>query len=87
MAALAGCADVNKDVISGTGTIKLINLEGEFYGIIGDDGKNYEPINLSDEFKKDGLRVRFQVKLTEDIASTHLWGTPVKIIKIEPCPT
>lgn len=39
-----------QDIISETGTVKYIDLEGGFFGIIGDSGKNYDPINLSEEF-------------------------------------
>ncbi len=76
------------DVISGTGTVKFIDLEGGFYGIMGDDSKNYDPINnLGQEFEKDGLRVNFEAKIRTDIATTRMWGTPVEIIKIELCKT
>ncbi len=84
---LAGCATAEKDVISQTGTVKLINLEGGFYGIVGDDGKNYDPANLSEEFRVDGLRVSFEAKVLKDVATTRMWGTPVEIIKIERCKT
>ncbi|MGB9843889.1 MAG: hypothetical protein ACPLN1_06005 [Caldisericia bacterium] len=43
--------------------IKFINLESGFYGIIGDDGKNYQPINLSNEFKVDGMKIKFEGRL------------------------
>ena len=38
--ACAGGTSKDKNVVSGTGTVKFINLEGGFYGIAGDDGKN-----------------------------------------------
>ncbi len=81
--ALAGCAGAGKDVVSGTGAVRFIDLEGGFYGVIGDDGKNYDPINLGQEFQEDGLRIRFEAKIREDIASTHMWGTLIEITKIE----
>ena len=81
--ALAGCLGGGKDVVSGTGTVKFINLEGGFYGIIGDDGEHYDPINLDQEFQEDGLRIHFEAKVHEDVASTHMWGTIVEITNIE----
>ncbi|MFH0769521.1 MAG: hypothetical protein V1932_08185 [Chloroflexota bacterium] len=84
---LAGCAVADKDIVSQTGAVKLINLEGGFYGIVGDDGKNYDPANLSQEFRVDGLRVSFEAKILKDVATTRMWGTPVEIIKIERCKT
>ena len=80
---LAGCAVAEKDIISVTGTVTFVNLEGGFYGIVGDDGKNYEVSNLSQEFQVDGLRVQFEARLRNGVASIHMWGIPVEIIKIE----
>ncbi|MCX8094738.1 MAG: hypothetical protein N3D74_00905 [Caldisericia bacterium] len=65
------------------GTIKYIDLEGGFYGIVGDNGKNYLPINLSQEFKINGLRVKFEGKIRNDVMTIYMWGTPIEIIKIE----
>jgi len=64
-----------QEKVSGTGTIKYINLEGGFYGIVSDDGKNYDPINLPEEFKKDGLKVSFEAEKSNAFA-THMWGDP-----------
>jgi L-ascorbate metabolism protein UlaG (beta-lactamase superfamily) len=66
-----------------TGQIKHITIEGGFYGIIGDDGQKYDPVNLANEFKKDGLRVRFAVKEKEGVAGFHMWGKIVEIVSIE----
>ena len=78
---LTSCNDAGK--ISGIGTIRYLDLEGGFYGIVGDDGKNYEPTNLSQEFQEDCLPIHFEAKIRKDIASAHMWGTMVEITKIE----
>ena len=72
-----------QDIISETGTVKYIDLEGGFYGIIGDDGKQYDPINLSQEFQKDNLKVSFDAKICEDMVSIHMWGKLIEIVRIE----
>ena len=69
--------------VSGTGTIEFIDLEGGFYGIKGDDGNNYDPINLDQDFRVDGLRVRFTAKVSEEQASIHMWGIIIEIVEIE----
>ncbi len=66
-----------------TGTISYIPLEGGFYGIKGDDGQAYDPINLPAEFRRDGLRVRFEGKVLKEGASFHMWGTMIEIVHIE----
>ena len=71
-----------QDIISEIGTVKYIDIEGGFFGIIGDSGKKYDPINLSEEFKKDNLRVSFDAKIREDMVSIHMWGTIVEILEI-----
>ncbi|MEW5760545.1 MAG: carboxypeptidase regulatory-like domain-containing protein, partial [Candidatus Thermoplasmatota archaeon] len=70
-------------IVSGTGTIKYIDLEGGFWGIISDDNNSYDPTNLPEEFQVDGLRVYFEAKILEDQAGIDQWGTIVEIIKIE----
>ncbi len=71
------------DILSGTGTIKHINLEGGFYGLVADDGRKYLPKDLAREFKVDGLRVRFQVKILTGVVTIYMWGTPVEVLSIE----
>ena len=66
-----------------TGTIKYIELEGGFYGISGDDGKNYDPVNLPQQFKEDNIRVRFKFRYSENQVSFHQWGTLIEILEIE----
>ncbi|UCD93026.1 MAG: hypothetical protein JSV43_03710 [Methanobacteriota archaeon] len=72
----------NDNVVSGTGTVKFISLEGGFFGILGDDGEKYDPINLDEEFQVDGLRVIFIAKICENQVSFHMWGTLVEIVEI-----
>lgn len=76
-----GGAD-NPDAVSGTGTIVYQNLEGGFYGIVGDDGANYLPLNLPDEFAQDNLSVTFTGIVQRDVATIQQWGTPFELIEI-----
>jgi hypothetical protein len=69
--------------IIGTGTVIFLSFEGGFYGIKGDDGKSYDPINLPEDLRKDGLRVRFEAKELRDRASFHMWGTIVELVHIQ----
>ena len=65
------------------GTVKYIGLEGGFFGVIGDDGTRYDPINLPASFAVDGLRVKAQIQLRPDSMGIHMWGEMVEIIQIE----
>jgi hypothetical protein len=72
----------NGDIVSGTGTVRFFTFEGGFYAIRGDDDETYDPINLPDGFKDDGLRVRFRARLLLDIASIHQAGPVVDVLEI-----
>lgn len=65
------------------GEVRFVDLEGGFYGIIGSNGKNYFPINLSNEFKIDGIKVKFEGRIRKDILTTAMWGEAIEIIKID----
>lgn len=69
--------------IKATGTIKHQGLEGGFWGIVGDDGKNYDPANLAPEFQQEGLKVSFEAETSPNQMSTHMWGTIVDIKSIK----
>jgi inhibitor of cysteine peptidase len=68
------------------GTVTRVDLEGGFYGILGDDGKKYEPLNLDPKYQRDGLRVAFESTLARDAVGTRMWGTPVNLVDIEEIP-
>jgi hypothetical protein len=65
------------------GTIRRVRFEGEFWGIVDDRGNRFDPINLPDRFKQDGLRVQFNMKELRDKLSFNLWGALVRIIEIK----
>lgn len=65
------------------GTIRYMDFEGGFYGIVADGGEHYDPVNLPAGYKKDGLRVRFQVKEKKGVVGIHMWGKIVEIVRIE----
>ena len=70
------------DEIAGTGYVRFINLEGGFYGIISDNGNNYLPQNLKDEFKQDSLHVSFKGIITDE-PTVQQWGRTIMLTKIE----
>ncbi len=65
------------------GTIQYLEFEGGFYGIVADNGNNYLPINLGDDYKQDSLRVRFTMRARNDVMTIAMWGQPVEIVQIE----
>lgn len=66
-----------------TGKITYVPIEGGLYGIIGDDGKKYQPTNLPHKLRKEGLPVKFSATIRDDIASSVMWGTIIEIKTID----
>lgn len=76
-------AEGDDEIRNMIGTIVYNEIEGGFYGIMTDDGKKYNPINLDAPFRKDGLRVRFDANQKKGMVGIHMWGEYVEIIHIE----
>ena len=80
---VSGHDEQSRAHITGTGTIRYIDLEGGFYGIVGDDGKKYLPIDLDQQYKTDGLKIRFRFKARSDVMTITMWGIPVEVLVID----
>ena len=65
-----------------SGTIQRVELEGGFYLIRSDDGASYDPMNLAEPFQRDGLKVRVRAKLRPDMGGIHMAGPIVEIVEI-----
>jgi inhibitor of cysteine peptidase len=72
-----------ESMIMATGTVIYVDLEGGFYGIAGEDKTNYDPVNLEEEFREDGLEVEFTAYPVEDMMSIRMWGQLVEIRSIQ----
>ncbi|MEM6297163.1 MAG: hypothetical protein AAF740_00570 [Bacteroidota bacterium] len=55
------------------------NLATGFWGIEGEDGKEYRPVNMPSELQTEGLRVEVQAEKADEGFSIFMWGTAVKI--------
>lgn len=64
------------------GTVVYKNIEGGFFAIVGDDGSKYDPFNLPETFRKDGLRVKVTARLRKDVMSFHMYGAIIEIVNI-----
>jgi len=80
-ATCASCAPTQE--ISFKGNVTYVNLEGGFWGILSDDGKKYDPINLPEEYKREGLRVQVAA-VVKNVVSIHMWGAVIEITAIHP---
>ena len=87
---LCACLDQNDNDpssfskhVSTTGVIRHQDVEGGFYAIVGDDGIDYDPINLDKAYHQDGRRVRFSGNTDVEIASIHMWGRVIYLTEIQ----
>lgn len=69
-------------VFEAEGTIRHVALEGGFYGIEAEGGARYNPMNLDEAFRQDGLAVRFRARRRTDVVTIQQWGTPVEILEM-----
>jgi hypothetical protein len=73
----------NKNVIRVDGTVRFMTFEGGFWSVRGDDNVTYDPMNgLPAAFRVEGLRVRLEAKLRQDVSGVHMAGPIVEIITI-----
>ena len=70
------------DTIEITGTVVYKGLEGGFFAIDGDDGSKYDPVNLPESFRKDGLKVKLTARLRKDAMSIHMYGAIIEVVSI-----
>jgi len=75
-----------KDTITGTGTIRYQEIEGGFYGIVSDDGQRYYAGTLDEQFRQDGLRVKFVLRERTGVMSMVMWGLIVEVVSMELLP-
>lgn len=63
------------------GKVTYVNIEGGFWAI--EDGEEtYEPVNLSEDFKQEGLKVTVHADIEKDKVSFRMVGPIIKITSI-----
>jgi hypothetical protein len=65
-----------------TGTVHHLDLEGGVYVIRTEDGTQYRPVELPEEFRVDGLAVEAEAKRRDDLMSVDMVGPAVELLDI-----
>lgn len=83
----ANAADPLKSNLRATfdASIRFVSLEGGCWTIAPsppNEQVNYLPLNLPEEFRQDGLKVRVEVKRRDDYGSVCMLGPVVEILSI-----
>lgn len=65
-----------------SGAVSFQDIEGGFWGIIGNDGQKYRPVKgIPKVFQKEGLSVTAEITPFEGF-SIFMWGKDVYLINI-----
>ena len=65
-----------------SGTVRHLELEGGLFVIRDASGTQYNPLNLPDAYKQDGLAVEVQARRRDDAASIGMVGPMIEILRI-----
>ncbi len=66
-----------------TGATTFVDVEGGFWGILGDDGIPYHPVNgFPEAFQVESLRIKASVKPYDGV-SVFMWGKLIEVEEIE----
>ena len=64
------------------GTVTYLDLEGGFWGILGDDGSRYHPVEpLPSSVRSEGCRVVAELE-PANVMSFAMWGKNVRVLEI-----
>jgi hypothetical protein len=78
----SSCGIATPDLDNDTGTVQFVGT-GSGCWVIETDHETYEPLNLPEELKVDGLDVAFDAEVREDRATACQVGIPIELLRIE----
>jgi hypothetical protein len=83
LSAAVACSFATGPRVEVNGTIHYNPIEGGFYEIVSDaDGVHYDPTNLPDCYKEEGLRVQATLRVRKDLSGFHMAGPIVNVESI-----
>jgi hypothetical protein len=63
-------------------SVRFLGVEGGCWTIEVAEEVHYLPLNLPEEFRRDGLRIRAELRLRNDYGSTCMVGPVVEVLSI-----
>ncbi len=64
-------------------TVTYIPQSGGFWGLIGEKGEEWRPVNMPEQLKYDGKRVDVVLAEADDDFSIYMWGEPVTVVSFQ----
>lgn len=77
--------DVSAPAFHISGTVHYMDIEGGLF-VIDANGTTYNPVNLPDTFKSDGMDVEAEIRRRDDLASIAMVGPVIEVLRIRPRP-
>ncbi|TAK36048.1 MAG: hypothetical protein EPO28_13840 [Saprospiraceae bacterium] len=62
-----------------TGKVTWQNLGTGFWGIVDSKGREWRPINMPEQLKKEGKQATITIREVDEGASIFMWGTAVEV--------
>jgi hypothetical protein len=79
--AATGCGITTPDV-GGDGIVRYVDVEGGCWGIES-NGEIYEPMNLPQDLREDGLAIEFVAVDRDDLGSICMIGQIIELVRVE----
>jgi len=64
------------------GTVHYVDLEGGLFVIRDAEGIQYNPVNLPEAFRRDGVPVEVEAYRRNDMVSIGMVGTLIEVVRI-----
>lgn len=68
--------------LSEAGVVEFLEIEGGCW-VLQTEQDTYEPLNLPEDLREDGLQVRFQAEVLQNVATICQVGPVIEIQEIE----
>lgn len=80
---LPACRGTQSGHVAGTGTIRSDGGKCSGWHLSADSGDYYELTSLDEAYQQDGLRVRFNLRKRDDMASICMRGPIADVVAIK----
>lgn len=64
-------------------SVKFLNFEGGFYGLVTEKGAKLLPMNLPLKYKVDGTILRVKGQHIKNMVTIQQWGEPFELSEVE----
>jgi hypothetical protein len=77
----APTCDITSPDLDAEGVVRFLDVEGGCWGIES-QGEMFEPLDVPEAFREDGLAISFEAEVKPDVATICQIGTPIDLLRI-----